>query len=368
MHYSIKYKILTATLAASILVGGISTNFAPHQTYAAEVTAANQVASITWGVNLREGAGSSFSKIRMLSKGEQVTIVGFAANGWLQVKDQKGNVGYISNDKKYTEVAAQSNVATPTTPSTSTNSGSSNSTGAVESQSGITTANVNFRKGPSSSYSRIRLLSKGETITIISKSGNWYYAQDKNGSKGYVSASYVNVGASSNNNTSVTAPPAQTTNPSSNHSSDYEAKIEKVIAAGFKYLGTPYEYGSSRSNTRTFDCSDFIRQIFIDALGVTLPGDSRKQGAHVKELGDVKTSVSQLERGDLMFFMSYKGSSKSSYSGVNKNTERITHVGIYLGDGEVLHTYSNESGGVKTNKITNTTWEYRFLFGGSAIK
>src|SRR5690606_31993649 len=119
--------------------------------------------------------------------------------------------------------------------------------------------------------------------------------------------------------------------------SSYNAKIEKVIAAGYKYLGTPYEYGSSRNNTSTFDCSDFVRQIFIDALGVKLPGDSRKQGAHVKELGNVKTNINDLERGDLMFFMTYKGSSKSSYSGVNRNTERITHVGIYLGNGEVLH-------------------------------
>lgn len=283
MQYSIKYKIVTATLAASILVGGISANFAP-QINAAEVSSINQVAQITWGVNLREGAGSSYDKVRYLSKGEQVTIVGFHSNGWLQVKDKNGNVGYISNGAKYTEVVASNTNSTTTT----------------------------------------------------------------------------------NNNTNTTA----NTNTSANTStsSSYAAKIEKVIAAGYKYLGTPYEYGSSRSNTSTFDCSDFIRQIFIDALGVTLPADSRKQGAYVKELGNVKTSVSQLERGDLMFFMSYKGSSKSSYASVNKSTERITHVGIYLGDGKVLHTYSQASGGVKTNTITNTTWEYRFLFGGKAIK
>jgi len=357
MHYSIKYKIITATLAASILVGGISTNFAP-QTHAAEVTSVNQEAKITWGVNLRDGAGSSHSKIRMISKGELVTVIGFASNGWLQVKDQNGNVGYISNDAKYTEAV---------TPASSNQTTGGQATSEVTAtQTGITTANVNFRTGPSSSYSKIRLLSKGESVTVISKSGNWYYAQDKNGKTGYVSASYVNVGNSSSTNGNTTSTkPSQSTSTSN---SSYSQKIEKVIAAGYKYLGTPYEYGSSRSNTKTFDCSDFIRQIFIDALGVTLPADSRKQGAYVKELGNVKTNINDLERGDLMFFMSYKGSSKSSYSGVNRSTERITHVGIYLGDGKVLHTYSQASGGVKTNTVTNTTWEYRFLFGGKAIK
>lgn len=282
MHHSIKYKIVTATLAASILVGGISANFAP-QINAAEVTSANQVATITWGVNLREGASSTTSKIRMISKGEQVTVLQIASNGWLKVKDKNGKVGYISNDKKYTEVVSSTN----TTNSSTTNS---------------------------------------------------------------------NSNTSSNSSTT------------SSSSSSKSAKVEKVIAAGYKYLGTPYEYGSSRNNTKTFDCSDFVRQAFIDGLGVTLPSDSRKQGAYVKELGNAKTSISQLERGDLMFFMSYKGSSKSSYSSVNKSSQTITHVGIYLGDGKVLHTYSNAGGGVTTSNITNTQWEYRFLFGGSAIK
>ncbi|MNH42737.1 hypothetical protein D3C79_1044980 [compost metagenome] len=35
------------------------------------------------------------------------------------------------------------------------------------------------------------------------------------------------------------------------------SKIEKSISIGKKYMGTPYEFGSNRSTTRTFDCSDF---------------------------------------------------------------------------------------------------------------
>ena len=140
----------------------------------------------------------------------------------------------------------------------------------------------------------------------------------------------------------------------------------KVINAGLKYLGTPYEFGSSRYNTRTFDCSDFTRQAFKVGARVTIPSDSRSQAAYVKRIGDTHTNWRKLSKGDLMFFMSYRGTSKSAYSGITKSKQRITHVGIYMSNGKVLHTYG--AGGVKISKIAGTHWEARFIFGGRALK
>ncbi|MNP63179.1 NlpC/P60 family protein [compost metagenome] len=87
----------------------------------------------------------------------------------------------------------------------------------------------------------------------------------------------------------------------------------------------------------------------------------------MKDKGAVEKDWTQLKRGDLMYFMSYRGTKASAYSGINKSSARITHTGIYLGDGKILHTYSKESGGVTTSKIDGTHWEKRFLFGGSAL-
>ncbi|MGF7048175.1 cell wall-associated NlpC family hydrolase [Paenibacillus sp. DS2015] len=214
---------------------------------------------------------------------------------------------------------------------------------------------VNLRKAPSTSATIIRRLPKGEKLSVLQTSGkSWLKVRDSRGTLGYISSSSKYTKTISGN----------TTNSGTVSNS---SAVEKMIAAGMKYLGTPYEYGSSRSNTSTFDCSDFIRQAFIDSLGIKLPADSRGQGSYVKNKGNTVSDWTKLKRGDLMYFMSYKGTSTSAYSSVNKSSATITHTGIYLGNGQILHTYSKESGGVTISKIAGTHWEKRFLYGGSAI-
>lgn len=156
----------------------------------------------------------------------------------------------------------------------------------------------------------------------------------------------------------ITSPTQQASNPT----------IEKVIETGYSYLGTPYKYGSDRSTTTTFDCSDFVKHIFNEAAEIVLPSNSRTQGSYIRENSEITTNWQELKRGDLMFFMSYEGSDRSDYTDKQPLEERITHVGIYLGDGQILHTYSEKSGGVRVDSFENTHFEYRFLFGGSVIE
>lgn len=247
---------------------------------------------------------------------------------------------------------------------------------AASTKTGTIQATMNLRAKASTSSSVIRKLSKGETVTITGQANSyWYKVNDSKGNVGYISnnSKYVKVsgqassGGSSNSGSSNSGSSSSTSSGSSSSSTTASAKVEKVISAGMKYLGTPYEYGSDRNSTKTFDCSDFVRRAFIEGANLTLPSDSRKQGAYIKANSTVKKSIGSLKRGDLMFFGKYRGTSKSSYSSVNKNTETVTHVGIYLGDGKVLHTYSEKSGGVRVDTVTSKHWEYRFLFGGSAL-
>ncbi|WP_246183145.1 C40 family peptidase [Paenibacillus methanolicus] len=142
------------------------------------------------------------------------------------------------------------------------------------------------------------------------------------------------------------------------------AAIQRVINTGMKYRGTPYEFGSNRSTTRTFDCSDFVKHAYAEGAGIKLPADSRQQGMYVRNKGTANTNWRALRAGDVMFF----SSPGVKITGTNRYRVRITHDGIYLGDGRILHTYSRESGGVRIDSIAGSQWERRFLFGGSVIR
>ncbi|WP_049869227.1 SH3 domain-containing protein [Paenibacillus sp. D9] len=244
----------------------------------------------------------------------------------------------------------------------------------------VTVAAVTLRKGPSSSYDQIRNLKSGESIQVTAvPNGYWYMVKDSAGVTGYVSSDtkYISVtgtlpgGAAPSPQPSVPTPnPAPTPQPSTpsagtSLSPQASEQIEAVINAGLKYLGTPYEYGSSRSDTSTFDCSDFVRQAFLDALSLQLPVDSRGQGQYVLDRGAYTTDWNSLKRGDLMFFVS-SGTKVNSSGPLDSSI--ITHVGMYLGDNKILQTYSKESGGVQVTTVSPTSnWQFRFLFGGSAV-
>jgi cell wall-associated NlpC family hydrolase len=226
----------------------------------------------------------------------------------------------------------------------------------ADAASAVIVSSVNFRSGASVDSNSKRFLKAGETVEILSKVNDyWYKVRDSKNVVGYVSTSSQYIKTSSSGGSG-----------SGSGSGGSSSTRNAIIEAGKKYLGTPYEFGSDRSNTRTFDCSDFVRQAFKDGAKINLPSDSRQQGQYVRDKGQAKTNWKNLKAGDLMFFMDYKGTSASAYPS-NTSNQRITHVGIYLGDGKILHTYSKDSGGVRIDSIDNRHWEYRFIFGGSAL-
>jgi peptidoglycan DL-endopeptidase CwlO len=299
----------------------------------------NPNAEVVATVSYRTGPNTSDSRIRYLRKGELITIVEQVNDYWFKALDENGTEGYVSTNAKYIDSSFR--------PS------EEEAEEAIfrDEPNATVKRTVNFRVGPATDATRIRYLRSDEPLLILKKvNDNWYKAQDQNGVVGYVSTNTYYI------ETSYKEPKA-----TSNQS------VEAVIAAGMKYIGTPYEFGSSRYDLSTFDCSDFTRQAFWDALELRIPGDSRSQADYVKEIGKTTTNINELKRGDLMFFMSYKGYRASDYEGINKAAQRITHVGIYLGDGKVLHTYSKDSGGVRIDEISGRHWEQRFIFGGSAL-
>ncbi|MEM6733790.1 MAG: NlpC/P60 family protein, partial [Myxococcota bacterium] len=95
----------------------------------------------------------------------------------------------------------------------------------------------------------------------------------------------------------------------------------RLSAAVDDWLGTPYRFGGvDRSG---IDCSAFVRILMRRTLGLELPRNSRAQAR-------VGTAVprTQLRAGDLVFFDTLERG-------------RVTHVGVYLGEGRFAHASSS---------------------------
>jgi hypothetical protein len=101
----------------------------------------------------------------------------------------------------------------------------------------------------------------------------------------------------------------------------------------------------SRSGT---DCSGFTSQVFR-SLGVKLPRVSREQ-ANV----GVPVSGSQMKKGDLVFFRTSRG-------------RRITHVGIYVGNGKFIHADTG-AGHVAESSLSDGYYRNRFVTARRVVK
>jgi len=101
-------------------------------------------------------------------------------------------------------------------------------------------------------------------------------------------------------------------------------------------IGSPYKRGGIDPD-KGVDCSGFVRHVYGDASGVTLPHNAlqmSKEGAAVDKAA--------LEPGDLVFF--------------NTLRKPFSHVGIYLGDGRFVHAASSRTKRVTVAHLADRYW------------
>ena len=264
------------------------------------------------GLNLRKGPSTSYAVIKTLSKGTEVTVVS-SSNGWSKV-NVGGVSGYVSSDYLSS--------TKPSTGSSSSNESTSNSTSTM-----YTTDRLNLRKGAGTSYSVITTLDKGIAVTVHSSSNGWSKVS-VNGMTGYVSSSYL----------SSTKP----SNSSSSTDSSTSSKVDKVLNFASQQLGKPYVWGAQGPNS--FDCSGLTYYVYKNAAGITLPRTSVEQSKY-----GTTVSKSNLKAGDLIFF---------DTSGPNDGG--VSHVGIYVGNGQMIHASSSQKKIVKVS-VETSYWNNAFV-------
>ncbi len=107
-----------------------------------------------------------------------------------------------------------------------------------------------------------------------------------------------------------------------------DPSAEEILTTARNFLGIPYLWGGT--SIKGLDCSGFTKTSYF-LNGIIIPRDASQQALvgdkldiHEGDTVNIAKSLKTLKAGDLLFFA------------VNKQTKRVTHTAIYIGNGEFI--------------------------------
>lgn len=240
----------------------------------------------TNGLRLRGEASTDASILATASEGELAIVLEDTEDGWYKV-DYKSIEGYMSSE--YVDLAA-------------TYEGDLGY-GLVRTEG----ATLNLRTGPNTDYDRVGTLYDGTVVQLLGMEEGWFKLSC-NDVTGYASSEYIVTCLNANGDRG-------------DKMAASNALGDQIIAYAKQYLGRPYVWGGNGPNS--FDCSGFTKYVYSH-FGYNL---NRTASAQLKN--GVSVTRDQLRAGDLVFF----------YNG--KVSTPVSHVGIYIGNGDFIHASSN---------------------------
>ena len=216
---------------------------------------------------------------------------------------------------------------------------------------------LNVRKEPDIESSRIGYIDKGEKVKMLENLGEWLKVQYTDKSTGYVAAQYVTISeefvyaksleeeareraekkaleerkriseAQAAESTVINVTP-----PNVIYSTNEELR-QQIIDYAMQYLGNKYIHGGQTLAGGT-DCSGFTSLVYKEfgySLSRTPEGQLSKAGRSI--------DYSEAQPGDIICYGS-KG--------------RCTHVAMYIGNGQILHSANSRKGVIISNATYDT--------------
>ncbi len=230
-------------------------------------------------LRLRSTPAAEGEILATVSSGTNVVVLDEAEDGWYKV-NYNSVEGYMSSDYLDVDTKAETDLGY----------------GKVDADG----STLNMRAGASTSFDSLCSIPSSTVLELEGIYEGWYkvtYA----GNTGYVSSDYITI----------------TTEPATSTSS---ALGDQIVALAKQYLGTPYVLGGNGPSS--FDCSGFTKYIYAQF------GYSLNRTATDQLQNGVSISRDELQSGDLVFF--------------KYNTSKpVSHVGIYIGNGEFIHASTN---------------------------
>lgn len=261
------------------------------------------------GLRLRAEPGQEGEILATAALGDHVVVLESAAEGWYQV-DYNSTAGYMSAE--YLEVA--------TTAMLDLGYGVVNTGGDP----------LNLRDGPGVDHNKIGSI-PSYTVLAISGVDNGWCQVNWNGTTGYVSSDYILL-----------------TDAAGGRADSQTAENEigsRIVAIAKSLLGKPYVYGGKGPNG--FDCSGFTRYVY-GQVGISLPAGATQQYLNS---GYKLSNRFDAQPGDLIFINNPR----------NSGGKPVSHVGIYIGNGQYIHA-STRTYTVKIDDVfTGTVYAPYFI-------
>lgn len=253
------------------------------------------IAQVEGALNVRKGAGTDSKVVGKMSNHDACEILG-KKDGWIKIKSGKVK-GYVKSGYLLMGDAALAIAEKK-----------------VETVATVNTTTLRVREDTSTDSAIVSLVGEGEDLVVEKIVDDWYKVEVDD-QKGYISGDYVTI--------SQKLPTASSVEELENGTGVSDARVSLVQYA-LQFVGNRYVWGGT-SLTNGIDCSGFTMQIYA-RYGISLPHHAASQPGY-----GTRISASDAQPGDLFFY----GSGST-----------ISHVGIYIGNGQIVHA-SNARTGIK---------------------
>jgi uncharacterized protein YgiM (DUF1202 family) len=253
------------------------------------------IASVDGNLNVRSGPSTDDSIVGKMTNHAACEIIGTDGE-WTQI--ESGEVsGYINSAYLITGEEARQIAREE-----------------VRTVATVETQTLRVRDEASTDSEILSLVGQGEDLTVVGEENGWYKVEVDN-EEGYISGDYVTI--SEKLTTAMTLTQLR-----------YGEGVSDVRVAlvdfALQYVGGKYVWGGT-SLTNGVDCSGFTMKVY-EQFGIYLPHSSSGQAGYGTSI-----SSSEAQPGDLFFY---------GRSGV----KGIGHVGIYIGNGQIVHASSSRDG------------------------
>ncbi len=285
------------------------------------------------GVRLRGDASYDAAVITVVPEGTIVKVRSGSTGVWVAVS-YSGSRGFIHGD-----------YLVPSDPPSNNNGGNNGGSDSGSDSSGgglsagdhaMTTADLNLRYDASISAGIAAVAPRGTVVKITGGATNGFYPVDWDGLKGFMHGNYLQWTDAALSERGGSAAPSPGSNPGSNIGSGSGSAL---VDFAMQYLGYPYVWATH--GPASFDCSGFTYWVVLNVLGRDIG-----TGLWTQVSAGRSVSYNDLQPGDLVFFQ-------------NTYTWGLSHVGLYIGNGQFIHA-ENESTGVVISSLSSPYYSSRW--------